>query len=68
MVNIETPHTDVNTANFNIIDMNFGNNKRKRKTAFGQTAKNGHVKKKNVKIKIPNFGKITFYLKGIQLN
>ena len=46
MVNIETPHTDVNTANFNIIDMNFGNNKRKRKTAFGQTAKNGHVKKK----------------------
>ena len=29
----ETSHTDVNTANFKIIDMNFSNNKRKRKTA-----------------------------------
>ena len=29
--NIETSHTDVNTANFKIIDMNFSNNKRKRK-------------------------------------
>ena len=31
--NIETSHTDVNTANFKIIDMNFSNNKRKRKIA-----------------------------------
>ena len=68
MVNIETPHTDVNTANFNIIDMNFGNNKRKRKTAFGQIAKKWTREKKKVKIKIPNFGKITFYLKAILLN
>ena len=30
--NIETSH-DVNTANFKIIDMNFSNNKRKRKIA-----------------------------------
>ena len=29
----ETSHTDVNTANFKIIDMNFSNNKRKRKIA-----------------------------------
>ena len=29
--NIETSHTDVNTANFKVIDMNFNNNKRKRK-------------------------------------
>ena len=29
--NIETSHTDVNTANIKIIDMNFSNNKRKRK-------------------------------------
>ena len=29
--NIETSHTDVNTTNFKIIDMNFSNNKRKRK-------------------------------------
>ena len=27
--NIETSHTDVNTANFKIISMNFSNNKRK---------------------------------------
>ena len=31
--NIETPHTDVNTADFKIINMNFSNNKRKRKIA-----------------------------------
>ena len=31
--NIETSPTDVNTANFKIIDMNFSNNKRKRKIA-----------------------------------
>ena len=31
--NIETSHTNVNTANFKIIDMNFSNNKRKRKIA-----------------------------------
>ena len=31
--NIETSHTGVNTANFKIIDMNFSNNKRKRKIA-----------------------------------
>ena len=31
--NIETWHTDVNTANLKIIDMNFSNNKRKRKIA-----------------------------------
>ena len=31
--NIESSHTDVNTANFKIIDMNFSNNKRKRKIA-----------------------------------
>ena len=51
MVNIETPHTDVNTANFNIIDMNFGNNKRKRKTAFGQIAKKWTREKKKSKNK-----------------
>ena len=31
--NIETSHTDVNTANFKIIDINFINNKKKRKFA-----------------------------------
>ena len=31
--NIETSHTDVNTAHFKIIDINFSNNKRKRKIA-----------------------------------
>ena len=31
--NIETSHTDVNTANFKIIDMNFSNNKKKQKIA-----------------------------------
>ena len=31
--NVETSHTDVNTANFKIIDMNFSNNKRKQKIA-----------------------------------
>ena len=31
--NIETSHTDVNTANFKIIDMNFSNNKNPRKIA-----------------------------------
>ena len=31
--NIETSHTDVNTANFKIIDMTFSNNKRKRSIA-----------------------------------
>ena len=30
---IETSHTDVNTANLKIFDMNFSNNKRKRKVA-----------------------------------
>ena len=66
MVNIQTLHTDVNTANFSIIDMNFGNSKRKRKTAFGQIAKKWTCEKKeNVKIKIPDFSKITFYLKAI---
>ena len=29
--NIETSHTDVNIANFNITDMNFNTNKRKPK-------------------------------------
>ena len=27
--NIETSHTDVNSANFKIIDMNFSNNEKK---------------------------------------
>ena len=31
--NIETSHTDVNTANFKIIDLDFSNNKRKQKIA-----------------------------------
>ena len=31
--NIETSHTDVNTANFKIIDINFINNKKKREFA-----------------------------------
>ena len=31
--NIETSHTDLNTANFKIIDMNFSNNKKKQKIA-----------------------------------
>ena len=31
--NIETSHTDVNTANFKIIDIDFNNNKRKQKIA-----------------------------------
>ena len=30
-LNVETYHTDVNAANFKIIDMNFSNNKRKQK-------------------------------------
>ena len=32
-LNVETSHADVNAANFKIIDMNFTNNKRKRKIA-----------------------------------
>ena len=31
--NTETSHTDISTANFKIIDMNFSNNKRKRTIA-----------------------------------
>ena len=31
--NIETSHTDVNTANFKIIDINFSNKKRKQELA-----------------------------------
>ena len=31
--NIETSHTDVTTANFEIIDLNFSNNKRKQEIA-----------------------------------
>ena len=31
--NIKTSHTDVNTANFKTIDINFSNNKKKRKIA-----------------------------------
>ena len=31
--NIGTSHTDVNTANFKIIDKSLSNNKKKRKTA-----------------------------------
>ena len=31
--NIETTHTDVNTANFKIINMNFSNSKKPQKTA-----------------------------------
>ena len=31
--NIKTSHTDANTANFKIIDINFSNNKKKRKIA-----------------------------------
>ena len=31
--NIETSHTDVNTANFKTININFSNNKKKRKIA-----------------------------------
>ena len=38
--NIETSHTDVSTANFKIIDMNFSNNKRKRKIAESLWIKN----------------------------
>ena len=31
--NTETSHTDINTANFKIIDIKFSNNKRKQKIA-----------------------------------
>ena len=38
--NIETSHTDVKTAVFKIIDMNFSNNKSKRKIAKSLRIKN----------------------------
>ena len=56
--NIETPHTDVNTANFKIIDMNFSNNKKKRKIAESLWIKDLrptlNVQKKSIPLKLFN--------------
>ena len=56
--NIETSHTDVNTANFKIIDMNFSNNKRKRKIAESLWIKDLRttltVQEKSIPLKLSN--------------
>ena len=56
--NIETSHTDVNAANFKIIDMNFSNNKRKRKIAESLWIKDLrptlNVQEKSVPLKLFN--------------
>ena len=56
--NIETSHNDVNTANFKITDMNFSNNKRKRKIAESLWIKNLrptlNVQEKSIPLKFFN--------------
>ena len=56
--NIETSHTDANTANFKIIDINFSNNIKKRKTAESLWIKDLrptlNVQKKSVLLKFFN--------------
>ena len=56
--NIETFHTDVNTANFKIIDINFSNNIKKQKTAESLWIKDLrptlNVQKKSVPLKFFN--------------
>ena len=54
--NIETSDTDVNTANFKIIDMKFSNKKRKRKIAESLWIKDLkftlNIQKKSVPLKL----------------
>ena len=56
--NIETFHTDVNTANFKIIDINFSNNIKKQKTVESLWIKDLrptlNVQKKSVPLKFFN--------------
>ena len=56
--NIETSHPDVNAANFKIIDMNFSNNKRKRKNAESLWVKDLrstlNVQEKSIPLKLFN--------------
>ena len=56
--NIETSHTDVNTANLKINDMNFSNNKRKRKIAESLWIKDLrptlNVQEKSIPLKLSN--------------
>ena len=56
--NIETPYADVNTANFKIIDMNFSNNKKKRKIAESLSIKDLrptlNVQEKSMPLKLFN--------------
>ena len=57
--NIETSHTDVNTANFKITDMNSSNNKRKRKIANSSWIKELrptlNVQEKSIPLKLFNY-------------
>ena len=63
--NIETPHTDVNTADFKIINMNFSNNKRKRKIAESLWIKDLrptlNVQEKSIPLKLFNQMLITYW-------
>ena len=56
--NTETSHTDVNTANFKIIDMDFSNNKRKQKIAESLRIKGLrltlNVQEKSIPLKLLN--------------
>ena len=56
--NTETSHTDVNTANFKIIDMDFSNNKRKQKIAESLRIKELrltlNVQEKSIPLKLLN--------------
>ena len=56
--NTETSHTDVNTANFKITDMDFSNNKRKRKIAESLRIKDLrprlNVQEKSIPLKLLN--------------
>ena len=63
--NIETSHTDVNTANFKVIDMNFNNNKRKRKIGESLWIKHLrptlNVQEKSIPLKLFNQTLITYW-------
>ena len=63
--NIETSHTDVNTANFKVIDMNFNNNKRKRKIVESLWIKHLrptlNVQEKSISLKLFNQMLITYW-------
>ena len=56
--NTETSHTDVNTANFKITDMDFSNNKRKQKIAVSLRIKELrptlNVQEKSIPLKLLN--------------